>query len=499
MTSAQAQTTGAEKLEAFLDECPIVGIFRGVRPDEVIEIATAVYEAGVRVIEVPMNSPEPLKSIAALRAHFGERMIVGAGTITHPDQIGALAEAGGQICVSPNCRADVISAAMAANIIPMPGVATPTEAFAAVNAGARHLKLFPASNGGIGMGKALREVLPKGVALIAVGGVSPTNAHEFMSAGFRGLGIGSALYKAGRAAREVGNAASTFVAAVNAEAPRAPVVKTLLSCQNAIGDSPVCLEDGKCIVWIDTVEQTVQTLDTATLEHSSRKLSQPIFAIGQAQDGGLWAITEDAAARLDHKTGQVTVTSDPAPLHEHCRLNNAGMDAGGAIWAGSMDRAARRSKGQLFRFQPDGQVETIADGFGVCNGVAWNKEGSEFYFLDTLERTLTAFAFDAEHGLLGAPRLVFDFLDNKGKPHGLATAPDGSFWVAMWGGQAALNISPNGELTAQIAIPSKHATGCAYSPAKEALIVTSGTFRNTAGDLKDHPDAGGLFEVKLGK
>lgn len=202
------------RLDELLSECPIVGIFRGIDPDQVIEIADAAWRAGIRVIEVPMNSPEPFKSIAKLRNHFDERMIIGGGTITNIKQVHELANSGGEISVSPNCDADVIKASIQSNIIPMPGIATATEAFTAIDAGAEHLKLFPASYGGLTIVRALRDVLPKHISILAVGGVSTDNAKQFMSAGFNALGIGSGVYRQGRSAHDVFEASRQFVNSV---------------------------------------------------------------------------------------------------------------------------------------------------------------------------------------------------------------------------------------------------------------------------------------------
>ena len=197
-------------------QCGIIAILRGVRLEEVTAIGDALHAAGVRVVEVPLNSPEPFRSIAALAARFEGRMIVGAGTVLDRESVDRVKSAGGQIVVSPDCNPDVIAQAIARNMVPLPGVFTPTEAFSAVRAGARHLKLFPAEAASPRTVKAWKAVLPKDVSLYAVGGVTPANMKDWAEAGCAGFGIGSNIYKPGMTAGDVGNAARGFVAAWNA-------------------------------------------------------------------------------------------------------------------------------------------------------------------------------------------------------------------------------------------------------------------------------------------
>jgi 2-dehydro-3-deoxyphosphogalactonate aldolase len=195
------------------DHCGIVAILRGVTPDEVAGVGDALYEAGIRIVEVPLNSPEPLLSIAALVARFQDRMVVGAGTVLDVDSVERVKAAGGQISVSPDCNTEVIGRAVARGLLPLPGVFTPTEAFAAMRAGARHLKLFPAEAASPKTVKAWKAVLPRDVKIYAVGGVTPANMREWGDAGCAGFGIGSNIYKPGMSADEVGKAARGFVAA----------------------------------------------------------------------------------------------------------------------------------------------------------------------------------------------------------------------------------------------------------------------------------------------
>jgi 2-dehydro-3-deoxyphosphogalactonate aldolase len=195
--------------------CGIVAILRGVKPSEVLDIGNALHAAGVRIVEVPLNSPDPFASIAALADHFKGRMIVGAGTVLDVESVEKLQRAGGQISVSPDCSPAVIARAVELGLVPLPGVFTPTEAFTAVRAGASHLKLFPAEAASPVTVKAWKAVLPKHVSVYAVGGVTPSNMQAWADAGCAGFGIGSNIYKPGMTADDVGKAARDFVAAWN--------------------------------------------------------------------------------------------------------------------------------------------------------------------------------------------------------------------------------------------------------------------------------------------
>lgn len=191
------------ELRTWLEQSPLVAILRGVRPDEAEAIGAALTGAGVRVIEVPLNSPEPMRSIAALARRFGAEALIGAGTVMTAEQVGQVAEAGGRLIVTPHAAPGVVRAAKAAAMVAVPGFFTPAEAFRLLDAGADALKLFPAEAGSPAMLRALRAVLPEGTMLLPVGGVDASNIPGWRAAGAAGFGIGSAIYKPGDTAEAV--------------------------------------------------------------------------------------------------------------------------------------------------------------------------------------------------------------------------------------------------------------------------------------------------------
>ncbi|MCD2324638.1 2-dehydro-3-deoxy-6-phosphogalactonate aldolase [Sphingomonas sp. IC-56] len=200
--------------DAAFARCPLIAILRGVKPDEVEGIGEALVEAGFTLIEVPMNSPDPLDSVARLAKRFEGRAVIGAGTVLKVDQVEAVRAAGGTMIISPNANTAVIAASAAAGLVSLPGIATPTEAFAAIDAGATALKLFPAEAASPSVLKAMRAVLPKDMRLLPVGGIAPDNMDPWRDAGAAGFGLGSALYKVGLTADQVATNARAFVAAL---------------------------------------------------------------------------------------------------------------------------------------------------------------------------------------------------------------------------------------------------------------------------------------------
>jgi len=202
-----------ELFQRHFADCPLIAIIRGVTPDEVVGVGEALYEAGIRIIEVPLNSPDPLKSIARLAKHMGERAIVGAGTVIEPLQVAEVQAIGGQLIVSPNTNTDVIAATAEAGMVSCPGFFTPSEAFAAIAAGAHILKLFPAEAATPAFVKAQRAVLPRDVPLLVVGGVKPEVMSAWIEAGADGFGLGSGVFKPGNRPERVLENAGAYVAA----------------------------------------------------------------------------------------------------------------------------------------------------------------------------------------------------------------------------------------------------------------------------------------------
>lgn len=199
--------------DSYLQQLPLIAILRGVTPQEIVPVGRALYEAGFRAIEIPLNSPEPLHSISLLAAELGDRALIGAGTVLSVQQVEEVAQAGGRLIVSPNCNAQVIQASRKLGLFSAPGVATPSEGFAALEAGAHVLKLFPAEQFSPQIVKAWRAVFARDIALLPVGGITPTNMAPYMDAGASGFGLGSALYKPGMGAAEVARNAAAFVSA----------------------------------------------------------------------------------------------------------------------------------------------------------------------------------------------------------------------------------------------------------------------------------------------
>jgi 2-dehydro-3-deoxyphosphogalactonate aldolase len=205
-----------ERFIGAFEACPLIAILRGVAPDEVVAHGAALYEAGFRIVEVPLNSPDPLASIAALRHALPAEVIVGAGTVLRTAFVDDVASAGGELIVMPHGDTEIIEAAKARGLACAPGVATPTEAFAALASGADVLKMFPAEQLGVTVVKAWRAVIAKRVPLVPVGGVTPENMGAMVAAGANGFGLGSALYRAGQDALTTAERARAFVAAWHA-------------------------------------------------------------------------------------------------------------------------------------------------------------------------------------------------------------------------------------------------------------------------------------------
>ena len=201
-----------QSLDAALAACPLVAILRGLKPDEAVPVGQALVDAGWRLVEVPLNSPDPLASIGSLARQFPQAL-VGAGTVLEPAQVAAVQQAGGKLIVSPNFNEAVVREAVRLGMVCLPGVMTATEAFAALAAGATGLKLFPAEMVTPAVVKALRAVLPADTVVLPVGGITASNMAAYTAAGANGFGMGSALFKPGKTAAQVAQSAQEFKAA----------------------------------------------------------------------------------------------------------------------------------------------------------------------------------------------------------------------------------------------------------------------------------------------
>ena len=204
--------TPTEEFRQYLQVCPLVAIIRGVTPEEAEATGRAIFDAGIRIIEVPLNSPDPLKSIRRLAESLGDRALIGAGTVLDSDRVAEVQAAGGRLIVSPNTDPSVIRATVAAGLVSSPGYFTPSEAFTAIEAGAHALKFFPAEAATPAVIRAQRAVLPKNVPLIVVGGIKPDTMRAWLEAGADGLGLGSGLYVSGQSPAATAEKAHAYMA-----------------------------------------------------------------------------------------------------------------------------------------------------------------------------------------------------------------------------------------------------------------------------------------------
>jgi 2-dehydro-3-deoxyphosphogalactonate aldolase len=205
-----------DAFDAAARRCPLIAILRGVTPQEVVGIGEAVFDAGFSLIEVPLNSPDPLDSVARLAQAFAGRAVIGAGTVLEEQEVEAVHAAGATMIISPNANIEVIERTVRAGLVSLPGIDTPSEAFAALRAGATALKLFPAEGASPSVLKAMRAVLPASVRVFPVGGITPDNMSGWLKAGAAGFGLGSALYTPGSTPEQVSIRARKFVAALAA-------------------------------------------------------------------------------------------------------------------------------------------------------------------------------------------------------------------------------------------------------------------------------------------
>lgn len=205
---------GRDLFNQYFSQCPLVAIIRGVTPSEAADIGRALFEGGIRIVEVPLNSPDPFSSIRAIAGALGDTALVGAGTVIDPADVARVKDAGGRIIVSPNMNPAVIRATVESGLVSSPGIFTPSEAFTALESGAHMIKLFPAEAASPKVVKSLRAVLPKEVILLVVGGVTPESVGGWLDAGADGFGLGGGLYKPGQSVEDTVRKARAYVEAL---------------------------------------------------------------------------------------------------------------------------------------------------------------------------------------------------------------------------------------------------------------------------------------------
>jgi len=477
------------KLDAALATLPVIAILRGLNSAEAIDVVEALFEAGIRVAEVPLNSPDPFVTIRALVAHFGERMILGGGTVVTVEQVRELAACGATLCVAPNTDPDVIRAALAAGLVPVPGFQSATEAFTAVAAGAKHLKMFPSAGRG-GDLAALRSVLPREVQLVGVGGVNATNGAELAACGAGAFGIGGEIYRPGMTAQEVGARARAMLPWF---APALLARKAALLCnpQAVIGESPLWRDGG--VVWTDPVTRRLLHLQDG--ETTARQVGFSVYTLAALPDGRLVGATVDSLCTIDPDTGAIA-RGPGAPLAPGLRLNDMTVDPRGGLWVGAMHGGLLAGTGAVYYAADVGEApRQVAAGLGVPNGMAFNLAGDTLYLVDTLARTLLAYRVDRMAATLSEPTIVSDFLNIPGKPDGMTMGPDGSLWVAMWGGGCVVQLAPDGALLQQLKVPAPHVSSLCFG-VTGTLFVSTSRMRLGPRQLADAPGSGGLFAIE---
>jgi len=474
-------------VEAALEQAPVVAILRGLPSQDAVAVVEALYDAGIRVAEVPLNSPDPFATIALLREHFQDRMVIGAGTVVDPADVDRLAEAGGQICVAPNCDTDVIARALAHGLVPMPGVASPSEAFRAYRAGARWLKYFPAGELGLSTIAALRPVMPADTRFVAVGGVGAANAARFLDRGCNAIGVGSELYRPGADADMVHHAARMLMAATRHGHPYAT---TLANPGATISESPLLDRTGKQVLFVDPVQSKLHRIDLTNGSAAAVTTDVPLNAIGW-RDETLIGLADAALVDVDPASGETRpiVTVD---VESGCRFNDMTIGPDGTIWAGTMHRGLLAGRGALFRIDRDGLVVRVCEGLGACNGMAWSRDGRELYLVDTLMRTLIRFPLCPD-GTLDEPRIVSDFMNIPGKPDGMTIGADGNLLVAMWGGSRVVELGPDGALRHSHILPPPQVSSLCLD-ANGDLIITTSRMRLTPEEA-DASGSGGVYRV----
>ena len=487
--------SAATRFASALQAMPVIAILRGLTARDAVAVVQALHDEGVRIAEVPLNSPHPFETIRLLVERFGDRMVIGAGTVTSVEAVHELAATGASLCVCPNTDVAVIRAAVAAGLVAVPGYQTPSEAFAALAAGARTLKLFPAAGREAELG-ALRAVLPPGTRLVAVGGATPDDLAAVLAVGADGVGVGSDLYRPGDDANKVRQRTRAWRAACTA-ARSAPSVERCWNPAASIGEGPLWRASDASICWVDPVQRRLLRYPVRNDGGVDLPLEAPVYSLVDTPAGQLVGGLEDGVALIDEETGRVRRMSS-ADLEPGCRFNDMTGDSSGGLWAGAMHKGLLATRGALY-FSPDigAPWRQVADGLGVPNGLAFDKDERTLYMIDTLARTLLAFPVDRHRAGLGEPTVVSDFLGVPGKPDGMAISPDGALWVAMWGGGRVVRVGSGGAIEQQISLPTPQISSLCFSGDGDMWVTTS-RMRLTQAQLAASSGAGALFRIRFG-
>jgi len=482
-----------QRLELAFQASPLIAILRGIRFEEAAEIVAALYETGVRVAEVPLNSPNPYATISMLVERFGDRMVIGGGTVTTSAQVAELAKCRASICVSPNSNTEVIRAALLAGMVPIPGFQTASEAFAAYENGARYLKFFPAASNAPAL-SALSAVLPKEVRVVAVGGVGLDSYPKLLAAGATIFGVGSDIFRPGFTAEQVRSSSNVLVREI--ESANAKRVRIVCNPEALIGEAPCVIKGNDAICWVDPLQKRMMSasLPDGTLKYTM--LSEAVWSIAPLPKGELVGTISQGFCTIELSTGLLT-KGPIAPQGTGCRFNDMTVDPLGGLWAGSMHKGLLSTAGALFySSEATKPSRKVAEGLGVPNGMKFSNDGKTLYVLDTLARHLLAYPANIELGALGEPYVLTDFMGIPGKPDGMALDNDGNFWVAMWGGSCVVQIDANGALLRVIALPAPNVSSACLG-SRGTLYVSTSRMRLSQDQLIQAPASGALFAISL--
>lgn len=271
-----------------------------------------------------------------------------------------------------------------------------------------------------------------------------------------------------------------------------PQARLVCDARASIGESPV-FADG-ALLWTDPVRRLLLRIaDGADGAPAESATTEQIFALARRAGGPLFGAQEKRFVALSD--GAASILGPEAALAPGCRFNDMTVDASGGLWVGAMHRGLLATTGAIFHAPSIGNApRLVASGLGVPNGMGFSADGATLYLIDTLARTLLA--YPVLGGTLDEPSIVSDFLDQPGKPDGMAIGPDGSFWIAMWGGGAVAQLAPDGAFLRRIAIPAPHVSSLCFA-APDRLLVTTSRMRLSPQALADFPASGGVFEIRL--